>query len=136
MPILLSNRLGLKRLFALLPLLAVFSCGDLASNAAKEVESMPTEQKLAVLDADGYVDTADIKVRRIKFLLHDLAGTYNEPVDSIAEWTHRTSGVLKEKGVGETNLNVLEEMMKAGKVENTPYRDVVTLYAMIRAKGF
>ncbi|MGL1654888.1 hypothetical protein ACSTIC_23670, partial [Vibrio parahaemolyticus] len=55
---------------------------SLRSNSSDKVEdkysNIPTEQKLAILDAETYVDNSDIKVLRIKSLLTDLASMYNE----------------------------------------------------------
>ncbi len=97
---------------------------------------MTLQVRLAVLDGDYTPDTNDIKVIRMKTLLGDLSELYGEPKDSIADWTSRAQGVLHDKGIQETNLNILEEMNKTGKIENTPYRDAITLYALMRSKGF
>lgn len=106
------------------------------SNPSKEEKTndMPTEQKLAILDAATFVDVADIKVIRIKTLLDDLASKYNQSRDTIAEYTSKAQGVLHDKGIQESCLEILENMNKVDKIENTPYRDAITLYVMLRAK--
>ena len=96
---------------------------------------MPVEQQLAVLDANGPVEKTDIKVIRIRTLLKYLSETYHEPVDSIADLTNRARGVIHDHGIEETNVSILEQMNKAGKIENTPYRDAVVLYAVMRSRG-
>lgn len=97
----------------------------------KKNNDMPTEQKLAILDAETFVDTTDLKVIRIKTLLNSLASMYNEPRDTIAEYTSKAQGVLHDRGIKESCLNILEGMRKGGKLDNTPYKDAVTLYIMI-----
>ena len=100
------------------------------SNNSKP-NNMPTEQILAILDADTFVDTTDLKVLRIKTLLNDLASMYNEPIDTIANYTSKAQGVLHDRGIKESCLNILEGMRKGGKLDNTPYKDAVILYIMV-----
>lgn len=113
----------------------LFAACDESASSTDEVKNMPIEQKLAILDANGPIDKPDIKVIRIKTLLKYLSESYKEPIDSIADLTSRAQGVIHDHGIEETNLNILEQMNKAGKVENTPYRDAVVLYAMMRSRG-
>ena len=107
-----------------------------ASTPPKEDKSagMPTEQKLAVLDAGTFVDVSDIKVKRMGALLDDLSQRYNEPRDTIADYTSRAQGVLADKGIQESCLDILENMNKVNKIENTRYKEAVTLYVMLRAR--
>lgn len=98
----------------------------------EKADDMPAEQKLAVLDANTFVDTTNIKVIRIKTLLNDLAQKYNQPRDTIAEYTSKAQGVLHDQGIQESCLNILEDIDKAGKIDNTPYKDAITLYLMLR----
>lgn len=108
---------------------------SLGSNSSDKVEdkysNIPTEQKLAILDAETYVDNSDIKVLRIKSLLTDLASMYNEPIDSIAEYTSKAQSVLHDRGIKESCLNILTDMRRAGKVDKTTYKDAVTLFIMV-----
>lgn len=101
------------------------------SSEPEKNNDMPTEQKLAILDAETFVDTTDLKVLRIKTLLNDLASMYNEPRDTIAEYTSKAQGVLHDRGIKESCLNILEGMRRGGKVDKTPYKDAVTLYIMV-----
>lgn len=99
---------------------------------AEKTDDMPIEQKLAIIDATTFVDTTDIKVIRIKTLLNDLAKKYNQPIDTIAEYTSKAQGVLHDQGIQESCLDILENIRKAGKMDNTPYKDAITLYLMYR----
>jgi hypothetical protein len=109
---------------------------DLPSKPREEekASNIPTEQKLVVLDANTFVDASDIKVIRMKSLLDDLALKYAQSRDTIAEYTSRAQGVLHDKGVQESCLNILEEMNRADKIKNTPYSDAIILYLMVREK--
>ncbi|MBP3943857.1 hypothetical protein J5U18_09805 [Sphingobacteriaceae bacterium WQ 2009] len=125
----------MKKIITFAIILSLFaSCGGDMNHSSKN-ENIALEEQLAILDGDNTPDPNDIKVIRIKTLLGDLSELYSEPQDSIAEWTSKAQGVLHEKGILETNLNILEEMNKSGKIENTPYRDAITLYALIRSSG-
>lgn len=113
--------------------LILFSCG---SKSTSQEEDMPIEQKLAMLDTKTLVEPTDTRVLRIKALLDYLSQMYHEPIDSIANETYKATAYIQSKGIDETNLNILEEMNKVGTVENTPYKDALTLYVIMRAKGY
>lgn len=123
--------LTVKKLLTLLAI-AVFitSCGDSPTTANNEKET-PIHEKLAVID-DIY-DQNDIKAIRIKTLVNDLSLKYAEPADSIGEYTYRVKAVLRDKGIDESILSILEQMNKTQKMENTPYKDAATLYLLVRA---
>lgn len=111
----------------------ITACGDDSTDKTgteNKKEPSPAE-KLAVLD--NIFDTTDIKSIRIKTLVSELATKYGEPADTIAEYTYRAQSVLHDKGIAETCLGVLEEMHKVNKIENTPYKDAVTMYLLIRS---
>lgn len=122
----------MKKLFTVLAI-AVFitSCGDSPSTTTTEQKEVPVHEKLAVID-DIY-DQNDIKAIRIKTLLNDLSVKYSEPADSIGEYTYRVKAVLRDKGIDESILTILEQMNKTQKMENTPYKDAATLYLLVRA---
>lgn len=100
-------------------------------NPIEKQVDMPAEQKLAVLDANTFVDTTEIKVIRIKTLLNNLSKNYGQSRDTIAEYTSRAQGVLHDKGIKKSCLEILEDIHKAGKIQNTPFKDAVTLYLML-----
>jgi len=107
------------------------------SNSQNAFESLPMEQKLASLDAanGAFASKDDIKVVRIRALLGFISNSFKEPQDTIGEWTSKAQDVLEKKyGIKETCLHILEEMNAMGKVDNTPYRDAITLYLMVRAR--
>jgi hypothetical protein len=102
------------------------ACGD----TTNKKEASPAE-KLSVID--NISDPADIQAIRIKTLVDELSTRYAEPTDTIAEYTYRAQSVLHDKGIAETCLGVLEEMNKVNKLDNTSYKDAVTLYLLIRS---
>jgi hypothetical protein len=68
----------------------------------------------------------------MKTLIDRLSVKYSEPTDSIAEYTYRAQSVLHDKGIEESCLNILEEIQKVNKIENSKYQDVLALYLMLR----
>jgi hypothetical protein len=127
----------MKKIAIILSLAIILTaCGDTTDKTGTENstenkrEPSPAE-KLSVLD--NIYDTSDIKAIRIKTLVSELATKYAEPADTIAEYTYRAQSVLHDKGIAETCLGVLEEMHKVNKIENTPYKDAVTMYLLIRS---
>lgn len=98
----------------------------------KPKKETPIEQKIAALD-DIY-DPEDIKVIRIKTLLEDLSERYSEPMDTIAEYTFRAKTILHDKGIAETNLNILEQMKRIKKMENVDYKNAIVLYLAVRSE--
>lgn len=124
-----KSNLTVKKLFTILALaIIVTSCGDSAPTVKEEV---PIEEKLAVID-DIY-DKNDIKAVRIKTLVNDLSVKYAEPKDTIGEYTYRVKAILRDKGIDDSILTILEQMNKTEKMENTPYKDAVTMYLLIRS---
>ncbi len=119
--------------FVILVSLLISSCTSEIKQAS--AEDMPLEQRLGILDAKGFIDTSDIKVIRMKVLLNKLATSYGEPKDSIAEWTSKAQGALHDEGIEVANLEILEEVNRMGQIENSKYREVVTLYATLRSQN-
>lgn len=123
----------MKKIAIILSLGFLTACGDTTGmdNKTEIIKEPSPAEKLSVLD--NIYDTADIKAIRIKTLVSELATKYAEPVDTIAEYTYRAKSVLHDKGIAETCLGVLEEMNKVNKIENTSYKDAVTMYLLIRS---
>lgn len=103
--------------------------------ATSKVSSSATTEKpspeLQLAAMDNIYDSTDIKAIRIKTLVNRLAGTYGESKDSIAEYTYRAQSILKDNGVAKTCLEILETMHKTQKLENTPYKDAITLFVLV-----
>lgn len=95
----------------------------------KQADKPAPEYQLAVMD--NIYDSTDIKAVRIKTLVNRLAAKYNESKDSIAEYTYNAHSVLKDNGVAKSCLDILEVMQQTPKMENTPYKDALTLYVLV-----
>lgn len=113
-------------------LLLFASCGNEINQSSQE---LTLHEQLTILDGNIKPDTNDVKVIRIKTLLEDLSVLYDEPKDTIAEWTSKAQGALHDSGIKESNLDILEEINKVGKIENTSYKEAITLYTLIRSNS-
>lgn len=117
----------MKRLLLAAPLLLFAAC-----DAPDPAKSLTNAQKLAIIDQ---IDTADQRVQQMDKLLQSLSQKFKEPQDTIAEYTSRAEGVLKDKGVVSNNLEILSNM---DELKNAPdslrYKDAVIMYCMIRTK--
>jgi len=107
---------------------------DEKKNATDSVKQMPVEQQLATLDAGQLVSDTSLHVIRIRVLLKRISVAYNEPIDSIAEWTSKAQGAIHDEGKSETCEDILENMYLVGKVKDVKYKDAVTLYGYIKSR--
>jgi hypothetical protein len=107
----------------------------LACNSAsdKQTQKIPVAQQLAI--KDGITDTADIRAARIRGFVGILSDTYNEPEDTIGEYTYRAKQVLDDRGIPSTNLGILEDIFQMDKLDNTSYQDAVTMYLLLRTNN-
>jgi hypothetical protein len=97
-------------------------------------KSESLEYQLAYLDAGTMkLDREDVSVKRIKFLLDELATTTKEGRQQIADQTTQAVSVARDKyGLPLTHLRLLEEMRgffsaRPPKVKTT-YREATLLY--------
>lgn len=112
--------------------LLFFACdSESAGKAQNPVDLLTPAQKLAILD---HVDTSSRTCRLIDVCLEQLAGTFHEPEDTIADYTSRAEGVLKDKGIVTTNVDILRDMVGFKRPDSLDYKSAVTMYAMIRTK--
>jgi len=95
---------------------------------------MPVEQKLASLDAGQIASDTSLHVTRIRVLLKRISIAYDEPIDSIAEWTSKAQGAIHDEGKSETCEDILENMYLAGEVKDVKYKDAVRLYGYLKSR--
>jgi len=97
-------------------------------------ESM--EYMLATIDK-GYVSSDDIIIARFRSLLQQLDSTYVESKEQIGDMTVGTQKLLKDEGVKETLLNIMEGMnsLFSKRIENQKYAEYASAYAVLRTKG-
>ena len=110
----------------------LISCGDATTTETKKAEDIPVEEKLAVID-DIY-DKNSPEVKKMKTLLEELSAKYDLPKDSIGEYTYRAKSVLKDKGIEETNLSIMEQINKTEKT-GMAYKEVLAMYLLLRTGG-
>lgn len=115
--------------------LALPSCGDdttPASTQEQETKRSP-ELMLAILDAGVDMPENDIRVNAIRNYLEKVATQFNEPKDTIAEYTSRCQGVLNDHGIPETCHDILHNIFLAHWEQTElkmKFKEVTVLYAM------
>lgn len=129
-----------------LPFIAIVfltSCGgtdtekktkDTAAAAIDTVNHLTLAQQLALIDKRKQLPTNDDYVIQMTNQLELLSNKYKEPQDTIAEWTSKVQGALHDEGIEDYNLNILQEISKMPKMDNTKFKDVVTLYGTEKSK--
>jgi len=107
----------------------------LISNPVRADE--PIEYKLAVIDAGEYIAKDDIKVARFRSLLQQLSEKFVENSQQVADMTVVGQKMLREEGVDERMLNMMEGLNQifTEQLENQKYSEYVGLYVILRTKG-
>ena len=98
--------------------LAFVTCWSGCSEKTPEPKH-PIEYQLAVINADGYVDTNDITVSRFRYLLGNLSRTTGYDQEKIANIVVKTSDILKEEyGRKVSPLELMEAANKSETILN------------------
>ncbi|MES2462935.1 MAG: hypothetical protein V4671_20310, partial [Armatimonadota bacterium] len=100
------------------------------------VASTPLTYPEALASLDG-ASGDTVKVNRFTSLLSQLDETFVEDEKQISDMTVRGQELLKEKGVSESLLNIMEGMNQIfpAKVENQKYAEYIAAYLTMRNKG-
>jgi len=100
-------------------------------------EGETIEYKLACIDAGRRVDQDDIKVARFRSILRQLSETFVEDRQQIADMSVKGQQMLKQEGISETLLNIMEGMNQlfSTTVANQKYAEYITAYLTLREKG-
>lgn len=106
----------------------------------RDLKSAPPEVQLACLNVynKSTSNPDPAKVTRFKYLLGSLKSHYPESKKEIADWTVKAQGAMKEKGVKEDLLDIMESVNKV-KISKSlgvvPYKDCLVAYSMLRTEG-
>jgi hypothetical protein len=105
-----------------------------APAAVSKGEDESPAMNLAIL-AGERDDT--LKINRYKSLLSQLSNTYTDNEEHIAGTAYAVQGFLKDKGISETTLNVLEGLNSIfpGRVPNQKIDEWAKSYMILRDKG-
>jgi len=97
---------------------------------------MSIEYKLATIDK-GYVSEDDITITRFRSLLQQLDAKYADNKQGIADSTVMAQKLLREEGIEESLLNIMEGMNQLFSSEsvNLEYTEYATAYVVLREKG-
>jgi len=94
------------------------------------------EYKLATIEK-GYVSRDDIIIARFGSLLQQLDSTYTESKQQIADMTVTAQKLLRDEGIKENLLNIMEGMNRlfSMRIENQSYAEYASAYVVLRRKG-
>lgn len=95
------------------------------------------EYQLAIIDAGKFLPKNHFTVTLFRSLLEDLSYTYVEDGQQIADMTVKSRQVLKEKGIYESLLKMMEGMnaLFSKKIENQQYAEYIAAYMTLRMDG-
>ncbi len=94
------------------------------------------EYMLATIEK-GNVSRDDILITRFGSLLRELDSTYSESEQEIADITIKAQRLLKDDGINENPLNIMEGMNKlfSSRKEKRSYAAYISTYSVLRKKG-
>ncbi|MDV2503799.1 MAG: hypothetical protein RX318_07575 [bacterium] len=116
-------------------LVALMVCALVANSAHAAGESL--EYKLATINAMRGFAKDDITVARFRSLLRQLSQTFVEDQQQIADMSVTVQQIMKEKGISESLLIIMEGMnqLVSSEVGNLKYAEYISAYATLRNKG-
>lgn len=106
--------------------------------ASKQTEQKkPIEYTLAFLEKEGILEENDITIARFRALLELLSGKFVESKIEIADATVTAQNLLREQGIEESLLNMMEGINRIfyQNLENQSYVEYITLYITMRVQG-
>jgi len=109
-----------------------------ASEGSSDAADPLLAYKLATIDSPaGYVAEDDISVARFRSLLRQLSTMFVEDEQQIADMTAKARQMLRDDGIKESLLNMMEGMNQVftKRIENQQYAEYITVYITLRRKG-
>ena len=96
------------------------------------------EHKLAVINAGHYVEENSTTVSQFRNLLHSLSAKYTEDRQQIADMLVTAQNILRDAGIEETLLNIMQGMYKvlSSPIEKQSFAEYAAAYTTLRKKGF
>jgi hypothetical protein len=104
---------------------------------AETADDYPLAYKLASIDAGYHVPEDHITVARFRSLLEQLSGKYIETDQQIANMTVKAQRLMRDEGVEEKLLNIMEGMNRlfVSEQPNMSYAEYASAYVVLRNKG-
>lgn len=108
-----------------------------STNKKTSIQNKSIEYKLATIDAGGYVKEIDITINRFRTLLNLLSKKYVENRQQIADMSVTAQNMLRDRGIAESILNIMEGMNKIFKsdIGNQKYAEYASAYVTLREDG-
>lgn len=96
---------------------------------------MSLGQMLAYIEKDEELAFEHPYVVRLDELIADLSMKYDEPKDTIAEYTSKCFGVLRENMVHETMEEFMQTIYSIRKMDNTTYKDMAAFIGSMQMRA-
>ncbi len=112
----------------------IIGCGSAEEGDKRALENVPLEKKLADLDAGHIVSDYNDAIPHFKYLLGELGSKFVEDPERIASLTLTAQKTLKQKGVYESLVDIMEGINQAAhrSKQKQKYADYVQVYAEVR----
>jgi hypothetical protein len=125
--------------YLLIAILFIVGCAvnpenDQKADVDSTITKMSLEKKLALIDNNKELADTSLQVKRLGFLLKIVSANFNEPQDTISEYTSKAKGVLHDEGINQSCKNILEDMKAIGDPKGIKFKDAITLYLMKKTK--
>jgi hypothetical protein len=93
-------------------------------------------QTVCFLEYGQYGGVSDTYVIEAEKLLKLLAAKYGDTEYNILDWTQKAFFMLKKDGVNKSMVSLMKEVNDTKRIQKTPYKDMIGLYAYMleRAK--
>lgn len=134
-----SERLGCF-MFIVFAIVFCFACGDISEDKSKdnkkEHQEYTAAEKIYMVDEEAPLNRNDVNFIRTQYLIRNIAQSFHESEDTIAEYTSKAQSYLRnENGLQFKCREIMENLVQIKNVPiNTPYKDVITLYTTMVTK--
>ncbi len=113
------------------------SSDNRSSDTSTASANVSIETKLASIDAGYQVAKEHITVARFRSLLSQLSKTFVENKLEIGDMTVKAQNLLREEGINESLLNIMEGMNQlfSTPLQNQEFAEYISAYFVFRTKG-
>jgi hypothetical protein len=92
-------------------------------------------QTASFLEYGQYRGVSDPYVIEVGKLLKSLSTKYGDTEYNILDWTQKAFFMLKKDGVNQSMVLLMKEVNDTERIQKTPYKDMIGLYAYMLEKA-
>jgi hypothetical protein len=107
----------------------------IAFNANSQNVKYTLGQDAALLEFGKYRGVTDPYVIEVGKLLKSLSAKYGDTEYNILDWTQKAFFMLKKDGVNQSMVLLMKEVNDTKRIQKTPYKDMIGLYAYMLEKA-